>query len=180
MENTSTVTNAQEWFQSRSYLNGLELVPHQSTDVAEFARQYAANKQQWDQAFAYLKNTNLNELAVGKHTLEGSDLYIAVSESENKELADARWESHRKAIDIQYVIDGAEQMGVTPISNAQVTIPYDEAKDVMFYEAEGPLYLAKPGTFFLFFPNDAHRPMVKAEGVWGSKKIVIKLFYMAS
>lgn len=176
MENT-TITNPQEWFESRSYLNGLNIVPHESTDVTEFARQYAANQKQWDEAFAYLKNTDLNTLEAGRHTLEGSELYIAVSESENKELKDAHWESHRKAIDIQYVIAGAEQMGVTPLSKTKVTVPYDDAKDVAFYDAEGPVYLATPEKFFLFFPNDAHQPMIKADGVWGSKKIVIKLFY---
>ncbi|MDT3402104.1 YhcH/YjgK/YiaL family protein [Mucilaginibacter terrae] len=177
MKNTSAIANPKEWFESRVYLNGFEIPPHESTDVAEFARQYVANKKQWDQAFAYLKNTDLTVLPIGRHALEGSDLYIAVSESDNKDIQDARWESHRKAIDIQYVIAGGERMGVTPLSKTTVTVPYDEEKDVAFYEAEGPVYLATPEKFFLFFPNDAHQPMIKADGFSGSKKIVIKLFY---
>ncbi|WP_295767030.1 YhcH/YjgK/YiaL family protein [uncultured Mucilaginibacter sp.] len=182
MDNIENITASKEaaenWFTSGAYLNGLEIKPHKTTDMLEFARQYAANKQQWDTAFEYLKNTDLKALNEGKHSLEGSDLYIAVSESTNKDLADAKWESHKKAIDIQYVIDGAEQMGVTQASQLNVTDPYDELKDVMFYKGEGELHLATPAEFFVFFPSDVHRPMVKADGYWGSKKIVLKLKYM--
>jgi biofilm protein TabA len=79
-------------------------------------------------------------------------------------LDKAGWESHKKYIDLQYVIRGKEQIAVSPIDKATVTKPYDETKDVANYTAEGTFYTAEPGTFFLFFPQDVHRPNIKVAG----------------
>ncbi|MES2279755.1 MAG: YhcH/YjgK/YiaL family protein [Bacteroidota bacterium] len=174
----SAQTDAKKWFKARAYLNGLKLIPHESTDAAEFARQYAANKDQWDKAFAYLKNTDLDKIPPGKYPIEGTDLFASVSESPTKDFDKTLWESHRKVIDLQYVIQGAEKISVFPVANAKVTVPYDEAKDVARYEADGTVYTAVPGTFFLFFPSDAHRPSIKADGFDKDKKIVIKIKYI--
>ena len=55
-------------------------------------------------------------------------------------------------------------------------MPYDEKKDVMNYDIkDGEFYLSGPSTFFIFFPQDAHRPSIKAEGFDIVKKVVIKV-----
>jgi YhcH/YjgK/YiaL family protein len=41
--------------------------------------------------------------------------------------------------------------------------------------AGGKFYTAKPGTFFLFFPQDVHRPNIKVKGYDLVKKLVIKI-----
>jgi len=46
---------------------------------------------------------------------------------------------------------------------------------VINYQGEGTYYTAGQDEFFLFFPNNAHRPTIKAEGFDSSKKIVIKI-----
>jgi beta-galactosidase beta subunit len=38
-----------------------------------------------------------------------------------------------------------------------------------------PFIFRAPGTFFLFFPTDAHRPGIKVEGNDVVKKLVIKI-----
>jgi len=168
-------TEAQKWLMSRTYLNGLELTPHQSVNAEEFARQYKANKAQWNQVFAYLKNTDLTKLKEGRQTLPGSDLYINISRNENKELEETAWEAHRKVIDLQYVFEGAERIGIAPLINGREKVPYDNVKDIMFLDMGGPIYTALPGSFFLFFPGDAHRPMIRVDGYKESRKIVIKI-----
>lgn len=169
--------DVQKWFRSHGYLHGLKLNPHQSTDTAEFARQYAANNTQWDKAFAYLRDTDLKNLSVGKHPIDGSDLVASVSESTNKEFDSTKWEGHQKMIDLQYVIAGAEKIGVAKVATAKVIVPYNESKDVAIFETTGQIYTATPGTFFLFFPGDAHRPSITVDGT-KCKKIVIKLKVM--
>jgi|GEM_PF-92907 len=177
-EQVSGKTNAKKWFTSRAYLNGLKLVPHDSTDAVEFARQYTGNKEQWDKVFEYLKTTNLDSIAPGRYPIPGTDLFASIGDGPTKDFDKTSWESHKKVIDLQYVIDGAEKFGVAPVSKAIVSIPYDDAKDIVHYETEGPIYTATPGTFFLFFPSDAHRPVIKSEGSNRSKKIVIKIKYI--
>ena len=50
-----------------------------------------------------------------------------------------------------------------------------EKKDVANYSAKEELYSAKPGTFFIFFPSDAHKPNITTGGNKPDKKIVIKV-----
>lgn len=170
-----TQAKANKWFASHKYLDGLKLVPAASTNKIEFAKQYNANKAVWDKVFAYLKNTDLNALPVGKYTIEGTAATVAVTDNPTKEYEKTSWESHRKFIDLQYVITGAEKMATAPIVDLKVTEPYLDAKDVAHYEGTGTQYEARQGTFFLFFPTDGHRVNIRVDGVEHDKKIVIKI-----
>jgi len=66
---------------------------------------------------------------------------------------------------------------VSPLAEATVTKPYDETKDGANYNATGKYFIASPKEFFLFFPNDVHRPNIKVEGFDTVKKLVIKIKY---
>lgn len=167
--------NAEKWLASHEYLGGLKLLPHPSTNATEFAKQYKLNKAVWDKAFAYLKNTDLDKLPVGKYPIDGDNCFASVTDNPTKAYEQTAWESHRKYIDLQYVIQGAEKMAVIPVSEAKVTAPYLEARDVAHYAADGKIYEARPGIFFLFFPTDAHRPNIKVDGIEHDKKIVLKI-----
>ena len=166
---------AKKWFKKKEWLGGLQLKPHKTVDVPEFYRQYTVNKIYWDKAFAYLKEHDLKTLAKGKYAIDGENVYASVTESPSRDFDSTGWESHRRYIDLQYVIDGEELIGVYPVAKATVTKPYDEKKDVANYSADGKLYAATPGTFFIFFPSDAHRPNITPGGNKVVKKIVIKV-----
>ncbi|MBO2010256.1 YhcH/YjgK/YiaL family protein [Hymenobacter negativus] len=172
---TWTKKKAEKWFKSRVWANGLKLNVQESIDKVEFAKQYNANKAVWDKAFAYFRDTNLDQLTPGKYPVDGDNVTAAVTENPTKDYDKTNWESHRKFIDMQYVVQGAEKIGVVPIDKATVTKPYDETRDVANYSAEGTLYEAKPGTIYVFFPSDVHRPNIKADGFDKDKKLVLKV-----
>jgi biofilm protein TabA len=171
----SATSNIDKWFKQKEYLNGLKAQPHESVDKVEFARQYNANKDLWDAAFAYLKNTNLQTLPVGKYTIVPDKVTVSVTEDSTKSFEKTNWESHRKMVDIQYIVRGEEKMGVAPVSTAKVIRPYDEKRDAANYEVEGKYYVSTPDKFFIFFPTDAHRPNITTGGNKPDKKIVIKV-----
>jgi biofilm protein TabA len=171
----SATSNIDKWFKQKEYLNGLKAEPHESVDKVEFARQYNANKDLWDAAFAYLKNTNLQTLPVGKYTIVPDKVTVSVTEDSTKNFEKTNWESHRKMVDIQYIVRGEEKMGVAPVSTAKVIRPYDEKRDAANYEVEGKYYVSTPDKFFIFFPTDAHRPNITTGGNKPDKKIVIKV-----
>lgn len=170
-----TKKKAEKWFKSRAWANGLKLNVQKSIDKVEFAKQYHANPAVWDKAFAYFRDTNLDQLAPGKYPVDGDNVTAAVTENPTKEYDKTNWESHRKFIDMQYVVQGAEKIGVVSLDKATVVKPYDEKRDVANYSAEGKLYEAKPGTIYIFFPQDVHRPNIKAEGFDKDKKLVLKV-----
>lgn len=172
-----TEKKAKKWFKKKEWLGGLKLKAHKSTDILEFARQYHANKAYWDKAFAFLRNNDLNAMAKGKYPIDGDNVFASVTTDSSKNLDKTNWESHRKYIDLQYVINGEEIMGHSPVAKATVTKEYDEKRDAANYTADGKMYSAKPGIFFLFFPSDAHRPNITPGGNKVVKKIVIKVRY---
>ncbi len=165
------------WFDSGSYLNGWSVKPDASVNKKEFAIAYFTNKERWDKAFKYLKTTELNALEVKRHDIDGDNLYALVSEYMTKNEEDAKFEAHKKYIDIQYIIDGSEQMSVAPVTKkGEVLTPYDETKDLEFMTVmESSDFIATPERFFLFFPSDLHRPGVKNGENAHVKKVVIKV-----
>lgn len=176
---TVTKGDATKWFKKKEYLNGLQAEPHSSVNKVEFARQYNANKDLWDKAFAYLKNNDLKTLPKGKYTIVADKVTVSVTEDSTKDFDKTTWESHRKFIDIQYIVSGEEKIGIAPVSTAKVIKPYDEKRDVANYEAEGKYYVSTPDKFFIFFPGDAHRPNITTGNNLPDRKIVIKVLAIA-
>ena len=170
-----TRKKAAAWFNGHDWLNGLQLKPHKSIDQQEFAKQYHNNKEKWDKAFSFLKENDLASLKLGKIQIDGENVYATVTEGPTKDFDKTIWESHRNYNDIHYVIKGKEKIGVAPVSLATVTKEYDSTKDLANYTAKGKYYITNPGTFFIIFPEDAHRPGIKVEGYNVEKKIVIKI-----
>ncbi len=164
------------WFNKKEWLGGWNILPDASINKRTFAMLYYKNSRHWDQAFHFLKSANLKELPLGKQELEGEHLFVNVQEYFGKVKSDALYESHKKYIDIQYVIEGEEIIGLTTHDKVKVTEPYDEEKDIAFYEFDGGDYLkATPEKFFLFFPDDVHRPSITTGDSIQIKKIVVKI-----
>src|SRR3954470_16939039 len=111
---------AKKWFKKKEWLNSLSITPHASIDKVQFAKQYHFNQAAWDKAFAYLKNTDLKNLANGKHVIDGDNVYAIVTEAPTKDYDKTAFESHRKYIDLQYVITGEENMAKAPVNAVTV------------------------------------------------------------
>jgi YhcH/YjgK/YiaL family protein len=172
---TWTTHKAKKWFNKKVWLNGTAITPHKAIDKTEFARQYHANKDYWDKAFAFIREHDLKTLAPGKYPIDGTNVFATITEDPSKDFDKTQWESHRKYIDLQYVITGEEKMGKYPFTKLVVTKPYDEAKDVANYSGDGEIYIVPSGTFMIFFPANAHRPNITPGGNKVIKKLVIKV-----
>jgi len=174
---SQSAQQADQWFQQKEWLGGLNLQPHASINKQIFAQQYQLHKDYWDKAFAFLKNSDLQNMAPGRYAIDSNNVYAIITENPTKDLDSAKWESHHNYTDLHYVISGEEKIGVAPVSKLTVTMPYDAAKDLINYTGQGTFYTATPGTFFLFFPQDGHRPNITTGGNKPDKKVVIKLRY---
>jgi YhcH/YjgK/YiaL family protein len=172
-----TTKQVDQWFQKKEWLNGLALQPHETINKAELARQYQLNKVYWDKAFAYLKEPDLKTLPNGRYPIDGENVFVFITENPTKNLDSTQWESHKNYVDLHYIISGEEMIGDYPITKLMLTKPYDASKDIANYSGTGKLYAARPGTFFIFFPDDGHRPSISPGGNKPDKKIVIKIRY---
>ncbi len=171
-----TEDEVNNWFNKKEWLNGWNISPDVSVNKRTFAILYHNNSKHWDQAFQFLKSANLKELPLGKQELEGEHVFVIVQEYFGKAKPDALYESHKKYIDIQYVIEGEEIMGLATLDKVTVKEPYNEEKDIAFYDFDGGDYLkATPENFFLFFPEDVHRPSIATSDSIQIRKIVVKI-----
>jgi biofilm protein TabA len=164
-----------EWYSKEEWLGGLQLKPHESTNRQAFEKQYRAHPEWWDEAFEWLRTRDLDTISPGTYVIDEGNVRAIVSEAPAPVLEEVKWEAHRNFNDIQYIVKGKAQMGVAPVVEAEAREPYDPENDIAFFKAEGKYYTAEPGTFFIFTPEEAHRPGIRLEGYDLVKKIVIKV-----
>ena len=143
-------------------------------DTLENYQLYNSINERITKGFDFLRTTDLDSLPSGKHDIEGDTIFALVQEYQTKPLEDCKLESHKKYIDIQYVIRGEEMMGVTTQNNQKI-IEVNEDKDYTFYEGTTSLVRVSKGMFTIFFPDDLHQPCVQTELVSEVKKVVIKV-----
>ena len=127
------------------------------------------------EALRFLQNTNLVALADGRFELEADEEFASVESYATKPVEQKRWEAHRKYVDLQYVIKGAEWMGYAPIETLEVIEPYDQAKDIEWLQGEGSFVQLPAGSFAILAPQDAHMPGVCCKQSGAVRKIVFKL-----
>lgn len=122
----------------------------------------------------FLREMDLDSLALGKYIIEGENIFANVQEYKTKYLEQCRWEGHYKYTDIQYIISGEEMMGYV---NMEETSKIEEkpSDDILFLNANGNFINMKEGYFVIFTPQDAHMPSIAVEQPKNIKKVVIKV-----
>ena len=128
----------------------------------------------FERAFRFLADTDLRSFSPGRHPVDGDRLYLSIDHVEGRGRDGARLEAHRRYIDIQYTIEGDEEIGWMPLAACgSPSGPFDEGKDVGFFAMRPTTWLAVPaGTFVIFFPDDAHAPLA---GRGALKKAIMKV-----
>ena len=128
----------------------------------------------FDKAFEFLSRKGLADIPDGKYAIEGDELFAVISHSQGKGVKNARLEAHRKYIDIQFVIEGKELIGISRADECKhILSDYDPEKDIMFFSDKPQKYIKlKHYDFVIFFPSDAHAPLAEKTIV---HKAVIKV-----
>ena len=89
-------------------------------------------------------------------------MWCAVSEPELR--TEGPFEVHRRYIDLQLVLTGSEQIDWLPLRAHQGPFPFSDEQDIGFFEDASPQALSLrmlPGQFAVFFPEDAHKPLIR-------------------
>ena len=138
------------------------------------ADRYAALHPAFKAAFEFLRRPEAAALPPGRVELDGPRLYVAVDHKEGRGRPAARLEAHRKYIDIQFTVAGDELIGWRPTADcARRAAPYDPARDIEFFADDPESWLSvPPGTFAIFFPEDAHAPLACEGAV---RKVIVKV-----
>jgi YhcH/YjgK/YiaL family protein len=143
-------------------------------DTLENARCYLPLNKGFEKAFEFLMRPDLKELPPGRYEIDGARVYALVMKEDGRRKEDALLEAHERYLDIQLVLVGTDEMGWKPKSSCkQPTAEYDPEADVQLFADEPDVWIPTgPGTFAIFFPEDAHMPMISS-GVL--HKVVVKV-----
>lgn len=144
-------------------------------DNIKNSKKYESINKNFEKAFEFLNRDDLETLDIGKYEIDGENVFAMVQEYETKDLENAKYEAHKKYIDIQYLVKGVENMGYLPIDNLEVSSQYNEVNDFMLLEGKPRLTLFNEQEFYVFFPEDAHMPGITYAEKTKIKKIVVKV-----
>lgn len=127
-------------------------------------------------AINYISNLECDNLESGKYSVN-DNFYYMVQKYETKPVEECRLESHRKYIDIQWMVEGSEAMDIANTGALSVSEPYDNEKDIVYWN--DPKYMMrtvlKKGAYIVLYPENAHRGCIKLEECNNVKKIVGKI-----
>ena len=116
------------------------------------------------------------ELPEGRTDLDGGGLFVnADLRARTRPSEEAHLEAHRAYLDVQVVLEGREVMGWRSLATCtRERAPYDAERDVAFFDdAPSVLVEVPPDHLVVFFPEDAHAPLI------GDGNAVRKLVFKA-
>ncbi|MCQ2076249.1 MAG: YhcH/YjgK/YiaL family protein [Bacteroidaceae bacterium] len=129
-------------------------------DKLENLCKYVALNPLFAKVVDYINNTDIYNHEVGREYICGNDVFANFDHSACKTRAEAKYESHNRMIDIQIPLSGSEMMGYIPRADLP-EVYYNDDKDISFYDAEVKnLISVSKGMFVIFFPTDAHAPLI--------------------
>ncbi len=113
----------------------------------------------------------------GRYELDGDKLFALVQSYATTPAAERKLEHHRKYADIQFLLAGEEMIEYAPLGSLPVDTPYTEAKDYgLVRDPAAPSKLVlQPGSWAIFFPQDAHKPGCALSAPAAVRKIVVKV-----
>jgi YhcH/YjgK/YiaL family protein len=135
-------------------------------DKLTSADRYISLHPSFARAFAYLRQRDWAqalrlEPPNTRHAIDDDRMYVSVDRVQGRGREGARLEAHRRYLDIQFTIDGQEEIGWKPLADCATTSDaYDNARDVTFFSDRPDSWVSLPaGHFAIFFPDDAHAPL---------------------
>jgi len=133
-------------------------------------------EQRVQDAINYIEKLDKNFLSIGKYEVNDIFYYI-VQEYDTKPIEECNLESHRRYIDIQWIIEGKEELDMADISGLVLATEYDEQRDVMFWKPRNGMIKAvlQKDSYIVLYPKDAHRGCMSVGNTDHVKKIIGKV-----
>ena len=127
------------------------------------------------QAFELFAQVDWTKAEAGVHELDGRTIFANVQVRGLKTKEEAKLEVHDKYIDIQILVEGAEE-AFGWADRSTLVAPkgeFNAEKDILFFDdAPQTYYTMRPGQFTILLPEDAHAPLV---GEGEIRKVILKV-----
>ena len=125
-------------------------------------------------ALEWLAGPDPAAMPEARRELDGTRLYAMKTLAKGDGHGGPLLEAHRKYIDIHVALQGIEEIGWRPLREClEISKPYNAEADCLIVDDAPTSWIAlAPGSFAVFFPEDAHAPLA---GDGSVLKIVLKI-----
>lgn len=138
------------------------------------SNRYASLHPLFPRAFDYIRDTDLYALAPGIHPIIDQQLFVIIEVASGRTRAEAKLEAHRQYIDIQLVLEGVDEMGWKALVDCHQPMgEHNAERDIRFFDDVPAAWITVPPEHFcVFFPEDAHAPLVSEGAI---RKVIFKV-----
>ncbi len=144
-------------------------------DNIKFATMYEKANDRFAAGLEYLAKTDFSAAEPGRVDIRGDEVFALIQRYQTKPIDQGKFEAHQRYIDIQFIAEGAEQIGVGDTDAMEPIDPYDTEKDLVFLNGTGQMITVSAGMFCVLYPHEAHMPMIAVDSPAEVLKIVVKV-----
>lgn len=114
---------------------------------------------------------------MGKHDIDGNNLFVLISNDCTDYLENRRAEYHAKYLDIQIVLAGVEGMTFSNCPAGKPDTDWLADKDIAFLPAgvDEKQLVMQTGDFVVFYPGEVHKPLCAVGEPANVRKAVVKM-----
>ena len=134
----------------------------------------------FQKAFEFIKKAVNENLSDGDYEIDAKNIYAFISSYKTKTEAEAKFEAHRKYIDIQCILSGTEVIGFEAPEEVQLIEDYKDGGDICFYSLNKDYdrIVLKKGEFAIIMTDELHAPCLSLnDEPTDVKKAVVKILY---
>lgn len=139
-------------------------------DTLENIHRYSINEH-FENFKTFLKNSTDKDFSTIKSPLKAIPL-----EYKTGEFNLSKFENHQKFIDIHYIVEGEEQIGLNTLEDLEPNMDYDSESDYQLFDGKAKeIVVLQKGEFLLLFPGEVHVTAGRNHIDEDLKKIVFKV-----
>lgn len=144
-------------------------------DTIKAIGRYKGISKNLDTAILFLENEDLTKLPLGKTIIDGERVFINVMEAQTAAEESLNFEIHKKYMDIQIDIEGAEIIQIG-LDKAEPLSVFKEEADIGMVDCRVSASCTMgSGRFILCMKEEPHRPGIMVDRPSNIKKCVIKV-----
>ena len=133
-------------------------------DTLDNFERYVSLNPLFRDVITFIRSNDIRQMSLGKHLIQGDDLFVNIAKFNGKAKTAAVLESHRRMIDIALCFNADETFGYTPADALPEAVYHAEDDYSVYPGVSAHTYLTThPGMFTIFFPQEGHAPCISQE-----------------
>lgn len=142
-------------------------------DRMERSGQYSRNIPEIYEVIKFAEKVKKENIPVGKYPITNG--FVLVQEGTTRPFEEGDFETHRKYLDIQIIVEGMEYVEYADIKDLETKVPFDEEKDLELLSGSGSKIRITPDMFYILYPSDGHKPCCHENAPTTYKKVLAKI-----